>query len=84
MTFLQTSLAAGLLLGGLLAGTVQAAPVTIQPGNSQADFTVVSDPITVPYTKAHADEDYTILVGFDEHGQSADPAAPRKTRRKRG
>lgn len=68
----------------VLTSKFYSVPVTIQPGNSQADFTVVSDPITVPFTKAHADEDYTILVGFDEHGQSADPNAPRKARRKRG
>lgn len=59
-------------------------PVTIQQGESQADFSVVSDPIEVPFIKARADEDYTILVGFDAKGSTADPAAPRKGRRKRG
>ena len=58
-------------------------PVTVQGGESQADFSIVSDPITVPFIKVHADEDYSILVGFDPKGQ-ASPAVPRKGRRKPG
>lgn len=58
-------------------------PVTIQPGESQAGFSVVSDPIEVPFIKARADDDYTILVGFDAKGSATDPAAPGKARRKR-
>ena len=58
-------------------------PVTIQPGGSQADFNLVSDPIEVPLLKRQADEDYTILVGFDPKGEPvAKPAAAR--RRKSG
>ncbi len=59
-------------------------PVTIQPGDSQTDFSVVSDPIDVPFTKAHADDDYTILVGFDAQGHPAAQAGPRKGHRKPG
>lgn len=32
MTFLRTTLAAGLIFGGLFAGTAQAAPAPFQPG----------------------------------------------------
>ena len=59
-------------------------PVTVQQGESQADFALVSDPIEVPFTKAHADETYTILVGFDTNGQPAAQAGSRKGRRKPG
>ena len=45
---------------------------------------MVSDPIEVPFIKARADDDYTILVGFDAKGSATDPAAPGKARRKRG
>ena len=46
---------------------------SVAPGETQGEFTVVSDPLTVPFIQAHADEDYTILVGFDDH-----TAAPAK------
>ncbi len=42
-------------------------PSTIAFGQTQGDFTIVSDPLVVPYIQAHADDDYTILVGFDSH-----------------
>ena len=54
---------------------------TIQPGESGTDFTLVSDPLSVPYLHEDSDDDYTILVGFD---QGAAPAKAAPKRRKRG
>ncbi len=59
-------------------------PVTIQGGESQGDFSLVSDPIAVPFIKASANEDYTILVGFDSKGQTDKAASPRRRAGKRG
>jgi hypothetical protein len=39
---------------------------TIPPGGAQATFTVVSDPLTVPYTREQANEDYMVVVGFEQ------------------
>ncbi len=51
----------------------------VAPGATQSDFQLVSDPLSVPYTQAHADEDYTILVGLDDQGRAAaDTKRPRK------
>ena len=55
---------------------------TIPAGETQADFTVISEPLLVPLTRPEADEDYTILVGFDQAGGgAARPATKRKHRR---
>lgn len=54
---------------------------TIAPGDSGADFTIVSDELSVPYLHEDSDADYTILVGFDQSG-SQEKAPPK--RRKRG
>jgi hypothetical protein len=51
------------------------AAVTVTAGETRADFTVVSEPLRVPFIQDHAEDDYTIKVGIDE-GPSADkPAA---------
>lgn len=42
------------------------APVTIGPSESEADFTIVSEPLEVPFIQDHAEQDYTIKVGIDE------------------
>lgn len=57
-------------------------PVTIPSGGSQAEFNLVSDPIEVPLLKVQADEDYTILVGFDAEAKpAARPTAQRRHKR---
>jgi hypothetical protein len=50
------------------------AAVTVAAGETRADFTVVSEPIRVPFVQDHAEDDYTIRVGIDE-GASADKSA---------
>jgi hypothetical protein len=50
-------------------------------GGSQAPFQFVSEPIMVPLTRKEADQDYTILVGFDNgHGGEAPKARHKKHR----
>jgi hypothetical protein len=53
---------------------------TIQPGETGADFTIVSDPLSVPYLHPDSDRDYTILVGFDQG--AAPQKAPAKGRKR--
>jgi hypothetical protein len=47
------------------------AAVTVAAGDTRADFTIVSEPLRVPFIQDHAEDDYTIKVGIDE-GTSAD------------
>jgi hypothetical protein len=42
------------------------AAVTLAPGQTQANFTIISEPLRVPFIQDHAEEDYTIRVGIDE------------------
>ena len=48
--------------------------VTVPAGQSEADFTIVSEPLRVPFIQDHAEDDYTIKVGIDE-GTGADKSA---------
>jgi hypothetical protein len=50
------------------------AAVTVAAGETRADFTIVSEPLRVPFIQDHAEDDYTIKVGIDE-GTSADKSA---------
>lgn len=58
------------------------APVTIGPSESEASFTIVSDPLEVPFIQEHAEQDYTIKVGIDE-GPSTEKS-PGKGNKPRG
>jgi hypothetical protein len=49
-------------------------------GGSQAPFQFVSDPIMLPFTHKEADQDYTLLVGFDTGHAAEAPKAHRKNR----
>ena len=42
------------------------AAVTVPASGTQADFTLVSEPLRVPFIQNHAEDDYTIKVGIDE------------------
>jgi hypothetical protein len=62
------------------------AAATIHTGETQADFTVISDPLEVPFIQDKADIDYTIKVGIDlaaggERGPSR-PSGASSTRRR--
>jgi hypothetical protein len=51
------------------------AAVTVAAGETRADFTVVSEPLRVPFIQDHAEDDYTIKVGIDEGASADKPAA---------
>jgi hypothetical protein len=55
---------------------------TIPPGDTQATFTLVSEPISVPALSNSSEEDYTIYVGFDS-GAPDKPQKPKPRRRTR-
>jgi hypothetical protein len=40
--------------------------VTLGQSESEAEFTIVSEPLRVPFIQDHSDEDYSIRVGIDE------------------
>jgi hypothetical protein len=50
-------------------------------GANEAPFQLVSEPIMLPFTRQQADEDYTILVGFDNGavGQAPKPRHKKHT-----
>jgi hypothetical protein len=52
----------------------------IAPGETQTTFNMVSEPLQVPYLGARADQDYTIIVGFDEKAVTPEPTAKRRKR----
>lgn len=49
---------------------------TIPQGEAQTEFTLVTEPLLVPFVQDHTEDDYTIKVGFDEGA----PKAPSKAR----
>jgi hypothetical protein len=51
------------------------AAVTVAAGETRADFTIVSEPLRVPFVQDHAEDDYTIKVGIDEGASADKPAA---------
>ncbi|MEA3081131.1 MAG: hypothetical protein QOD54_799, partial [Sphingomonadales bacterium] len=52
---------------------------TIAPGAPGAEFTVVTEPLAVPFTTQHAADDYEVVVGFGKDGKAA-PSEKRKRR----
>ncbi|MGH6839561.1 MAG: hypothetical protein ACREDT_12340 [Methylocella sp.] len=50
------------------------ATVTVPASETKADFTVVSEPLRVPFIQDHAEDDYTIKVGIDEGTSTEKPA----------
>ena len=50
---------------GPAASKLFTASAAVPTGDTQATFDVISDPLLVPLTGEHADQDYTIYVGFD-------------------
>jgi hypothetical protein len=51
------------------------AAVTVAAGETRADFTIVSEPLRVPFIQDHAEDDYTIKVGIDDGASADKPAA---------
>lgn len=55
-------------------------PASVPAGQSQSEFQFVSEPLSVPFTQARSQDDYTVLVGFDSQGHGA--AEPKARRRR--
>ena len=68
----------------VVASRVVRVSATIKPGESQAAFTFVADPISVPYLRPEADQDYDIFVGFDPRGGAAEKPVRSSRKPKRG
>jgi hypothetical protein len=50
------------------------ADVTVAAGETRADFTIVSEPLHVPFIKDHAEDDYAVKVGLDDGASAEKPA----------
>ncbi len=48
------------------------AAATIAAGQAGADFSLVTEPLLVPFTQDHTEDDYTIKVGIDEGPEKAE------------
>jgi hypothetical protein len=70
--------------GKAVATKLYQVPATIGAGQDATSFQVVSDPIAVPFVSSNADDDYTILVGFDAAPKAPAAAASDKTGHRRG
>lgn len=68
-----------------VASKLYQVPVSIGAGDANAPFSIVTDPIAVPYLSAQANTDYTIVVGFDPRGDAklAGKAKSGKARRRK-
>jgi hypothetical protein len=53
-----------------LVSKLYRAAATIAAGQTYASYSIVSEPLLVPFTQDHAEEDYSIKVGIDEGGGS--------------
>jgi hypothetical protein len=50
------------------------ASVIVPPGQTEAAFTIVTEPMLAPFIQQHTAEDYTIKVGIDAGGAQTAPA----------
>ncbi len=48
----------------ILTSKVYNVPATIPAGSANTTFTLVSDPLSVPYTREEANEDFMVVVGL--------------------
>jgi len=56
------------------------APATITARRTEESFTIVSEPISVPFVHARSDEDYSIKVGIDSGGGTEAAESGRRKR----
>jgi hypothetical protein len=54
------------------------ANVNVIPGQTEAPYTIVTEPLLAPFVQRHTAEDYTIKVGIDAQGQPKPAAHERK------
>ena len=65
--------------GKVAASKIYRIAASIGAGQTSTSFSVVSEPLIIPYKREAANEDYTIKVGFD--GAGGGEAKPAKRRR---
>ena len=63
----------------VVSKTYTASATIVTGEDDSGDFSFVTDPLVVPMLREQADQDYTILVGFDTAGKVA--ASPKKVKR---
>lgn len=63
-----------------LAQKVYNVAASIPAGSTQTSFSVVSEPLVVPYTRQNAAADYTIWVGFEGQRETRPREARRRAR----
>ncbi len=56
------------------------ASVNVVPGQTEAPYTLVTEPLLAPFVQRHTAEDYEIKVGIDAEGQPKPAAHERKKR----
>ena len=66
-----------------IASKLYQVPVSIGAGDANAPFSIVTDPISVPFLSAQANTDYTIVVGFDPRGDGHVDGKPRNGKRRK-
>ena len=54
----------------MLVSKVYNVSASIQAGTANTTFSVVSEPLAVPYTRDNANEDYSIYIGFERPSQT--------------
>lgn len=64
----------------MLVSKVYQVAASIAPGTAHTTFSVVSEPLAVPYTRDNANEDYSIYVGFEKPSQTQTTAQRRRRR----
>jgi hypothetical protein len=66
----------------IVASRVVRVSASIANGDAQGTFTFIADPLTVPYVRPEADQDYEIFVGIDPKGAAPEKPARRPSRRR--
>ena len=64
--------------GQIVQSRTSRVAATIAAGQAQADFAVVSEPLTVPLIRTDVSQDYSIFVGFDGSPDRPQQAAPKR------
>ena len=66
----------------IVASRVVRVTATIPNGDTQATFSIIAEPLTVPYLRPEADQDYEIFVGIDPKGAVPEKPARSPSRRR--
>ena len=64
--------------GQILQSKTYRIAASIKADQAQAPFSVVTEPMTVPFTRTEANMDYSIFVGFDATPEKSQKPAPKQ------